>query len=1306
MTKTFFRLCAVALLATPLAHSVAQAPTAPAAPKAAARVASPAPNYGKLSLSFEPNRGQADPTVQFLARGSQYTVLLQPTAATLILSREDAASGIRHAGRPAPVTRAAVRMTLDGANPHAAMSPDHLLPGYVNYISGDRAQTRTGIPTYAATRAAGVYPGIDLIYYGTGRELEYDFIVSPKSDPSLIHLAIDGAHPVVESNGDLRLQIGATSRDTDIALRQPILYQEIDGKRKPVDGAYAVAANGEVGFRIGNYDRSRELVIDPVISYASYYGGGIQDNINASTLNTANQLYAVGHTYSANLPSTSGELDTSNPNNAANSGGLGFITKFSADGSTVLWSTFIGGPAAGTTANGVTVNSADQPYIVGSTTGTSMTQNGLTYTNTPLFPITSDAYQPLCGPNGNGAYGNPTTGETSFNGTNAFIIKLSSDGKSLLYGTFLGGSTDDEAIGVALDTTGNIYVTGHTNSTGYTYAVSSNFSDVPSYPVNNHGKAAFGVANFPTTASAFQSNTAESKMYTTTDGSGNIFGPADEQAFFSVLSSDGHSLLYSTLIGGGNLGNCGNGACATNVNAIAVSPQGIAYIGGNTSSSVWPITAGAFAATCSAGTNGVCAPTGWLAAFDRTKSGASSLLFSTYMTGSSGGTDSNGNNIGPFSSVNGLTTDAAGNVYATGYTLANNFPTTTNVLQTTCALGYADGNGDHNTCNSAFVTKLTSTGSTVWSTYYRGTNLGSPVVTGSGITVDASNDVYVLASSYEPSVPLKNAFNSSPNGTDALLFELAPDASKLVFGTYLGAVGGVTVTNNSLQLDSNLNAYFTGTQTFQTNGNQTFPTTPGAFSQTGFGNSTVSWVVKMVTQQQVSSTALQITPTSGAPGTSISFTATVTGLPAFATPTGTVTLTNGTTTLGTITLAKGTGVFTTSTLAAGTYNVIATYSGDAVYAASATTAQAVSIQNTPTVALTATPSTTTIGTPVALKATVTSSAGTPTGTIYFMDGANTLGSAVLVSGSASYSAAALAVGSHSITARYSGDSNFVAVNSAAQTVTINLITPTVTLTATPTTAQIGIAIALGATVTGTGTSPTGTVKFLDGTTVLNTFTLTGTSGIASYSAASLAVGTHSITAVYSGDANFASVTSAAQTVTINAIPATVSIAANPSSLTIKSGATGTTVITVTPAGGYTGTLTFSCGTLPTSASCSFSPATLVFTGGATAQTSTLTISTTSTHAMLALPLDHQLSVIAFAGLLLLPLALRRRAKLKSHLSVLPMLALAGLFATLAVTGCSSSGGSATSTPAGNYTVPVTVSGGTASNNLNLQVTVQ
>src|SRR5665213_3632467 len=815
-------------------------------------------HYGNRPLSFEPNRGQTDPAVKFLARGSQYTVLLQPTAATLVLSREN---GTRRAGPPAPVTRAAIRMTLDGANTRAAMSPDRPLPGYVNYISGDKAQTHTGIPTYAATRAVSVYPGIDLVYYGTERQLEYDFVVSPKSDPSLIHLAIDGAHPVVESNGDLRLQIGATSRDTDIVFHKPVLYQQVDGARHSIDGAFTVAANNKVGFRIGAYDRGKELVIDPVVGYGSYFGGSVEDEINASALNNSNQLYAVGQTFSPTLPSGTGEFQPSRAGNKNSNYHDGFLTKFSADGSTVLWTTYLSG-SQDDFATGVAVNSADQAYVVGYTNSC---ENPGEFPNTPSgavrFPFTSDAVQTFC--NGGYSYNGAGTGESDGGNYDAYLLKLSSDGKTELYGTPLGGSQNDIASSIVLDATGRPYIVGETYSTQYykCTTVGPHCNDIPSYPVDNHGNADTGPTNYPTTPNAFYSNVAESLQYSTTDpNSGNTGGPQDEQAFITVLSADLHSFVYSSLIGGGILGGCGNGACNTNGIAVAVNAAGQAFIGGNTSSAHWPTTAGAFATTCpNAGTaTSTCAFTGWLAGFDPSKSGAASLLFSTYMNGSTAGLDGSGNPLYPSGDVYGLAVDSKGNVIATGDTNADNFPTTTGTLQPAC-VQFGDGNGNSQRCQSAYVAKLSPTGATVWSTYFGPTTKtgNGAFVIGKGVALDASDNVFVVGSSNLSTLPLVNPITTNqPQNDDAFVIELSPTAS----------------------------------------------------------------------------TALQITPTAFSPGTSIGFTATVTGLSGFATPTGTVTLANGANTLGTITLANGTGTFSTTTLAAGTYSVVATYSGDVVYA--------------------------------------------------------------------------------------------------------------------------------------------------------------------------------------------------------------------------------------------------------------------------------------------------------------------------------------------------------------------------------------
>jgi hypothetical protein len=1315
--RTLLILCAATLsfsgIAATAQTSAARSPGVPSPAKVA-------PNYGKLPLRFEPNRGQVDPSIQFLARGSHYSVLLQPRVATLVLNSEDSSPQKRHLhGKPATTSSASIRMTLEGANTQATLSPERALPGYVNYLSGDKSQSHTGIPTYAATRATGVYPGIDLVYYGTERQLEYDFVVSPQSDPGLIHLSIAGAQPVIGPNGELQLHLAATQRENEIVVRKPVLYQQIEGRRQPVEGRFTVATNGEVGFEVGSYDHSRELVIDPVISYGSYFGGSGEDEINGSALNSSNQLYAVGQTFSPTLPNSSGEFQS--VGNAGNGGHDAFVTKFSADGSTVLWTTFLEG-SQDDFATSVATNSSDQAYVVGYTNSCQGAGDPGSSSTSVRFPFTSDAIQTLCSPNVIGF----DTFESNGGNYTTFLVKLSSDGKTELYGSPIGGSSGDYASSIVLDSTGRPYITGETSSTGYLLCstVGPHCGDVPSYPIDNHNNSGIGLANFPTTPNAFYTNTSESMLNSTylPNGGpgippGSTQGPQDEQAFITILSADLHSFVYSSLIGGPDLGGCGNGACNTNGIAVAVNAAGQAFIGGNTSSAHWPVTSGAFAAACSnaGNANSQCPMTGWLAGFDPTKSGAASLLFSTYITGSSAGVDGNGNQLFPGGDVYGLATDSKGNVVVTGDNNANNFPTTTGSFEPAC-VQFSDGNGNSKRCASAFITKLSPTGTTLWSTYYTPKSNPGNFVIGQGVALDANDNVFVVGTSTSPTLPLVNTFTT--NGAqqdDAFIIELSPTGSSLLMGTYLGTGGGISLNNNSLHLDSSLNAYFSGYQGNNPYGGTYFPISPNAPVKS-IGGSTDGWVAKLITQQQPSSIALQITPSSGAPGTSISFTAKVTGQPAFAMPTGTVTLSNGSTTFGTITLAGGTGTFTTTALVAGSYSVIATYSGDVVYAASSTAAQTVSIQNTPSVTLSATPSTTTIGTAVALKAIVSSSVGTPTGTVYFLDGSNMLGSAVLSGGTATYSATALGVGTHSIMARYGGDSNFATVTSSAQTVTVNLNTPAVALTATPASAQAGTTIALGATVTGTGGTPTGTVKFLDGTTTLATVNLTG--GTASYSATSLAVGTHSITASYSGDGSFSPLVSSAQTVTITPIASSITALLNPAALTIKQGTTGTTTLTVTPVSGFTGTLNFSCSSLPSSASCGFSPVSLAFTSASSApQSSVLTVSTNSSTigAMHPLPSGSHggnQSGIFFAALLAFPLAFTRKGRnlLRRHSAISIALCLITLVGLGALSGCSTgstSPSTAATTPVGTYTIGVTLAGAPAGTPaLNLQINVQ
>jgi hypothetical protein len=711
MTRIFLRLLSTILSTAPLAYAVsAELPPAPATPHSTVTG-----RYGDTPLSFEPNHGQTDGAVQFLARGNGYTAFLQPDSATLLLSRSEFGGGASEAptrpGMPGAQSDEVLRMRLVGGDSEAPMRGKTPLPGYVNYIrGGDRSAWSVGVPTFAATSVQGVYPGIDLVYYGTDRKLEYDFVVAPHADPARIQLAIDGARPMLEHNGELRLRTGSTRQTTDVVFRKPVVYQMSAGRRVPVDSAFKIDAHGRVGFKLAAYDLRKELIIDPVISYASYFGGTGEDEINGSALNGTNQLYVVGQTHSATLPGTAGEYQSAQLAGKNGNYHDAFVTKFSADGSSVIWTTYLQG-SQDDFATAVAVNAADQAYVVGYTNSCGPPSS------TPSFPFTSDAVQTLCSPAVLG-FNNYESNGGSYD---AFLVKLSSDGKTLLYGTPLGGGNDDVAKGVALDSSGQVYIVGETTSTQYLYAVSSNLSDVPSYPVNNHGQASIGTSNYPTTANAFYSNTAESKLYATTDGSGNVTGPSDEQAFLTVLSADLHTMAYSTLIGGGVIGGCGNGVCNTNGLAVAVNASGIVFIGGNTSSAHWPTTAGAFASSCAnaGAANSQCSMTGWLAAFDPSKTGTASLVFSTYVNGSSAGTNG-GNPLYPGSDVYGLAIDSKGNVVATGDTNANNFPTTVGSFQPTCVLS-TDGNGDSNVCDNAFVTKFSPTGAAIWSTYYHGT---------------------------------------------------------------------------------------------------------------------------------------------------------------------------------------------------------------------------------------------------------------------------------------------------------------------------------------------------------------------------------------------------------------------------------------------------------------------------------------------------------------------------------------------------------------------------------------------------------
>src|SRR5437879_5974209 len=235
-----------------------------------------ADTYGKLPLSFEANQGHSDRRVKFLSHGAGYTLFLTPTEAVLALSKPQAQTESNDPIRSRflqgeKTITTALHIKLVGANPKPPVDGVDELPGKSNYFIGnDPNKWRTNVPTYAKVHYRGVYPGVDLVYYGNQRQLEHDFIVAPGTDPRCIRLSLDGAGKVsLSAQGDLVLQLPGG----ELRLERPMLYQEEAGARRKVTGGYVLLGGKKVGFDVGAYDRNRPLVIDPTLAYSTYLGG-------------------------------------------------------------------------------------------------------------------------------------------------------------------------------------------------------------------------------------------------------------------------------------------------------------------------------------------------------------------------------------------------------------------------------------------------------------------------------------------------------------------------------------------------------------------------------------------------------------------------------------------------------------------------------------------------------------------------------------------------------------------------------------------------------------------------------------------------------------------------------------------------------------------------------------------------------------------------------------------------------------------------------------------------------------------------
>jgi hypothetical protein len=695
-------------------------------------------DYGSLPLSFEPNEGQTDPQVKFLARGNGYSLYLTSREAILSLhtgvpanygeprsrsrARTKRACPAKNESRGrtsyAKANETSLHMRLVGAANSPRSQGIEELPGKVNYFLGsDPAAWRTNIPTYTRIKYDSVYPGVDLIYYGNQQQLENDFVVAPFADPGLIMFELQGADSLdLDRDGNIIVH-GAGE---EIRLRKPTIYQGEGALRRVVGGRYMRRGSRRFGFEVAEYDRSRPLIIDPVLSYSTLLGGSDIGHGDGIAVDAAGNAYVVGVTGSVDFPTISPfQLALRGRSDA-------FITKLNPAGTGLVYSTYVGGLDYDE-ATGIAVDSAGNAYVSGRTSSSD-------------FP-TKNPIQAAFGGNEDG-----------------FVLKLNSTGDTLVYSTYLGGSSQDFATGIALDMTGSAYVVGATNSLDF--------------PTKNSMQAYMGAQDV---FLAKVNPAGDSFVYSTfvggsgqdwsggiaVDLAGNAFitgqtfsfdfptknpfqatNHGNSDGFVAKVNSTGSALVYSTYLGGNQI-DAGVG--------IAIDSAGNTYVTGWTASPDFPTQGGM---------QSLFSDDAFVTELDPT---GTTLLYSTLL----GGSDDDAGTA--------IAVDSSGNAYLTGTTESSDFPTRS-ALQKTFTPGNCCFSDLPCPCDDVFVAKLdtkqSGPSSLPFSTYLG--NSGEDY--GAGIALDATGNVYITGGA-DPGFPVTPGAFDTKDGTTAFVLKIGPEDS-------------------------------------------------------------------------------------------------------------------------------------------------------------------------------------------------------------------------------------------------------------------------------------------------------------------------------------------------------------------------------------------------------------------------------------------------------------------------------------------------------------------------------------------------